>query len=117
VAMPLPSLLFPSFQSDELKTGVCHLPSFTTKYRALLVDDLLCVWLPDLRRLSNAKRPKMTNENDRILKKKGSHGLHRERYRDMWENGGKAPEILNLDTGCTFVLERRKYQFKRLTTR
>jgi hypothetical protein len=70
VAMPLPSLLFPSFQSDELLTVVCHLPNFTTEYRALLVSDMLCVWLPGLRRLYNAKWPKMTNENDRISKKR-----------------------------------------------
>jgi len=54
----------------------------------------------------------MSNENDRISKKKGSHSLHRERHRDMWENGGTALEILNLDTGCTLVVERRKWQFK-----
>lgn len=70
MAMPLPSLLFPSFQADELLTVVCHLPSFTTEYCALLVSDLLCVRLPALRRLSNAKRPKMTKENDRISKKR-----------------------------------------------
>ena len=75
MAMPLPILLFPSFQSHELLTGVCHLPSFTKEYHALLVGDLLCVWLPALRRLSNAKRSKMTNENDRNAKKKEASGF------------------------------------------
>jgi hypothetical protein len=68
--MPLPTLLFPSFQSGELLTGVCHLPSFTTEYRALLVGDLLRVWLPALRRLSDAKRPKMQTRMTEFQRKR-----------------------------------------------